>query len=60
MRGSSDQPQRQLTPIAIFVAFDKIRDRRGKIAHLQIAASAQFADDIFGDISAQEGFQRCR
>ena len=39
-----------LTPIAIPVAFDKIRDRRRKIAHLQIAATAQFARDIFGNV----------
>jgi hypothetical protein len=50
MRGPSDQPQRQLTPIAIFVPFDKIRNRERKLAHLKIAASAQFAGDIFGDI----------
>jgi hypothetical protein len=32
------------------VPLDKIRDRRGKIAHLQIAATTQFARDIFGNI----------
>jgi hypothetical protein len=30
--------------------FDKIRDRSGKTPHLQIAATAQFAGDIFGNI----------
>jgi hypothetical protein len=49
----SDQLQRQLTPIAILVPFDKIRDRRQKLAHLQIAATAQFAGDIFGTSSDQ-------
>jgi hypothetical protein len=34
----SEQPKGQLTPIAVRVAFDKIRNRRGKLAHLQIAA----------------------
>jgi hypothetical protein len=34
------QPQGQLTLIAILVPFDKIRDRRGNLAHLQIAATS--------------------
>jgi hypothetical protein len=29
---------------------DKIRDRRAKISHLQIAATTQFASDVFGNI----------
>ncbi|MBT1515377.1 hypothetical protein KIP88_33325 [Bradyrhizobium sp. SRL28] len=33
-------------PIAILVPLDKIRDREGKFAHLQIAAAAQFASDF--------------
>jgi hypothetical protein len=32
------------------VPFDKIRNRRRKLAHLQIAATAQFAGDIFGNV----------
>jgi hypothetical protein len=35
-----EEPKGQLTPIAILVAFDKIRNRRGKLAHLQIAPTA--------------------
>jgi hypothetical protein len=45
-----DQPEGQLTPIAVLVPFDKIRDRGGEFAHLQIAATAQFAGDIFGNV----------
>ena len=43
----SDQPKGQLTPIAILVPLDKIRDRKGKIPHLQIAATTQFTSDVF-------------
>jgi hypothetical protein len=42
-----------LTSIAILVPFDKIRDRSGEIAHLQIAATAQFASDILRTSSDQ-------
>ena len=50
MRVGSDQPQGQLTAIAILVPFDKISDRRRKLAHLQIAATAQFARDVFRNV----------
>ena len=46
----SDQPKGQLTSIRALVPFDKIRDRRGKIPHLQIAATAQFARDVFRNV----------
>jgi hypothetical protein len=50
MRVSSDQPKAQLTPILPFVPFDEIRDRGWQLAQLQIAAAAQFAGDVFGNI----------
>jgi hypothetical protein len=53
-----DQPKGQLTPIAILVPFDKIRNRRGKIPHLQIAATAQFACDVFRNVSDQRSAVR--
>ena len=53
MRGRSDQPKGQLTSIAILVPFDEIRDRSGDLAHLQIAATAQFAGDVLGNIFRQ-------
>ena len=30
--------------------FDKIRDREGEIARLQIATTAQFVRDVFGNV----------
>jgi hypothetical protein len=47
MRVRLDQPKSQLPPIAILMPLDKIRNRRGKLAHLQIAAAAQFVRDVF-------------
>jgi hypothetical protein len=32
------------------VPLDEIRDRGGQLAHLQIAATAQFAGDVFGNV----------
>jgi hypothetical protein len=37
----SDQPKGQLTAIANLVPFDKIRDRGGQLAHLQIAGAVK-------------------
>jgi hypothetical protein len=41
-----DQPQSQLPPGAL-VAFDEILNRRWNLAHLQIAAAADFECHIF-------------
>ena len=50
MRGRSDQPKGQLTSIGPLMPFDEIRDHSGDLAHLQIAATAQFAGDVLGNI----------
>ena len=50
MRGRSDQPKGQLTSIGPLIPFHEIRDRSGDLAHLQIAAAAQFAGDVLGNI----------
>ena len=50
MRIRLDQSQRQLPPIRSLVTFDKIRERRGEIAHLQVAAPAQFMRYVCGNV----------
>jgi hypothetical protein len=45
-----DQLKGQLTLILVLVPFDKIRNRSGQFAHLQIAATAQLAGDVVGNI----------
>jgi hypothetical protein len=48
--GACTRGQGQLPPILTFMALNEIRDRGGQLAHLQIAATAQFGGDIFRSI----------